>query len=947
VALCPNEVVFRARASQSITDDPFITFTWDSADIGGYADVWEGMVVYLSATTDIRAAKYRGRVRLAPSSSVFYIDLNATILNDNDYIIVVRDCDLFARIRTDTLVDGSIAYTALPPMTKGLPNTVVLYDADNDGSVTYTTVQAGIPVDPDAATVDTWAWAVSGNGASSIDDDTAQNPTLTFEAGYHYLVRVAYADDSGTPNYQLMHVYAVTRTFDAPVVQPVIAGSVTGNMEDGWTADLTAYADVSALIDRTHAVVFHVEHFGDGSSTPIFDNVLMNGRIRSDSIQTQGSAEAGVLQQVTFTVEGITAYLRRLRIPNDIVRSVASPSAWGEGIEWNPYRMAVYAMWVYSTLTNIGSFGVEEGEFTDYQIGGEPRGIDGGSALEVLKSLLDPIRAASNYAPSGELFLARGVDYRADRSGVPLIAVFGLKDMTEYNVERDSSRTYAQVIAYGGVYNSTADTWVLYTASAPSIVYGDGGDTLEITREILTADSTPEGAAQELGERASNHYAHENPKPLLSETLFDSYAGVMIPTNYQRWASVLPASSNTLGVPYTATDYWLLQSVTLTLNTDGTIDVAVDKPAETSFDDAQIIADQLPNALEGMNPVLPVLPNDPAFPTDALELYPTDTPDLEDLQPINPDSAAQAYTPFPPDVAAEMAARQGTANCKTLAVNFRWASNVTSSWTTVLNDPYLMTIEGFARVSNNGWIHTVNFAGGLEGFILDAAFGAWAAGVGITPTNGGVPPTFTAAIRSLLAADNIASTTFTSVNIVFDFTKGTYTAVTPAALIFFNSGQIATISSSVITTGTNKTLSWTGSAAGVTQVAVQLVMSYDGAGPHVYSGDGVLKSITMTGVGTNPFTGATGSTIETDGLYQWQRDDDGNEINVSLLPGGLYLDNVKYTPVPTAPFPPFSKNHRYADLPYTGTNNPLQARMVLDNTNAQNVYLNITMCRRT
>lgn len=948
VALCDNAVVFRAQASQSITDTPFITFTWDNADVGAFGDVWEGMVCFISATTSIRGAKYRGRVRLAPTSDTFYIDLNATILNDGDYIIVVRDCDVFARIRTDTLVDGSITYHPLPPMTKGLPNTVVLYDADNDGQVTYTTVQEGIAVDADATTVDTWAWSISGDGTSSIDDDTLQNPTLTFEAGYHYLVRVVYEDDAGEENYQLMHVYAITRTFSAPVVRPIVAGSVRGTIEDGWTADLTAYADVSTLIDRTHAVVFHIEHFGDDSSTPIFDNVLMNGRIRSDSIQTQGNAEAGQLQQVTFKVEGITAYLRRLRIPNDIVRDVASPNEWGEIKNPTPYRMAVYAMWVYSTLTNIGSFGVEDGEFTDWEIGGEPRGIDGGYALEVLASLLDPIKAGVNYAPSGELFLAINTDYRVDRSGVPVIAVLGLQDLIEYNVDRDSSRTYAQVIAYGGVFNSAANTFVLYTSSAPSIVYGDGGDTLEITREILQADSTPTEAAEELGGRASNHYAHENPHPLLSGALFDSYAGVMIPTNYQRYAAVLPASSNTLGIAYTATDYWQLQGVTLTLNTDGTISTGVDMPAETSFDDAQIIADQLPNNLENMNPVLPVLSNDWMFPTDPLENYPTDTPALDDLQPVDPFSGMVAYSPFPPDVAAEAALNQGTANCKTLAVNYRWTSNVTSSWTTNLGDPYWMTLDGYAQISNDAWSQTFNMTEGLNGWTFEqddngADIGSFSAGVGIVAADNEIGGTFARSVSIILAQ---AIPNLTGVSTTFDITKGAFSNPAQPAWVFVIDGVLNTAYlPGAVTDGTNVVLGATFSQAVATNMRIGIASNFQVT--PIFTGAVTLKSVTLSGTGTNPFTGDPGGITYGDAFYQWQLNDEDEEINVALLPGGLYIDNVKYTPVPTAPFPPFNPSHRYAQLPFTGTGNQLNARMVLDNANAQSVYENITMCRPT
>lgn len=698
VALNPPEVVFMAQAAESLTTNSFITFLWDNATIGAYTDVWEGTIVYLSHTTNIRDNYWRGRVRLAPSATEFYIGLCPSELLEDDYLICVRDTDLFARVRNDTLVDGSITYRPLAPQTNGLPSCIVLYDSDNDGQVSYTSVQTGIVVDAAASSMASWAWDVSGSGSSSFNSAALQNPTITFQAGYHYLLRVIYADDQGTSNYQVVHVYAITRTFSAPVISAVVAGGWDGDLDDGWASTLTAYADVSTLIDRTHCVLFHVQHFGDNSSTPIYDNILMCGRIRSDSITTEGSVEAGVVSQVTFTVEGITAYLRRLRIPNDIIRATGSPDEWGEITEPNPYRMAVYEFWVYTTLTNLGSFGVESGSFAAWQIGGEPRGIDGGYALDVLTSILSPIKAFPNWAPSGELFLAITTSYRQDRSVVVTVAVLTLADMLDYNVERDSSRTTAQVIAFGGSFNTGSNTFVLYSAQSPSIVYGDGGETRELTREILTTDASITDTAAELSDRASDEYAYNNPKPTLKITVYDSWCSVFIPTNYLRWAAVIPASSNTLGIAYSASDYWQLQSVSNTINDDGTVDTSVDMPAETTFSDAQVIASLLPINLSNMNPVWPVLPNDPAYPTDPLEAYPTDSPGLDDLQAIDNTSAGQAYTPFSPDIAAQMTAKQGKPRCKTLQVNFINSTNTESGWTTVLSADYLISLSGYAKI---------------------------------------------------------------------------------------------------------------------------------------------------------------------------------------------------------------------------------------------------------
>jgi hypothetical protein len=143
--------------------------------------------------------------------------------------------------------------------------------------------------------------------------------------------------------------------------------------------------------------------------------------------------------------------------------------------------------------------------------------------------------------------------------------------------------------------------------------------------------------------------------------------------------------------------------MSLTINANGSIDVSGQWPAETTFDDAQAQATLLPINLEGMNPVLPVLANEPAFPTDPAENYPTDFPTADERQPIDPFSGMMAYTPFPPDVAAAAAARQAPPGCKVMSppVNFKVSGNVTSSFTTVLGDPYLITLSGSAKISGS------------------------------------------------------------------------------------------------------------------------------------------------------------------------------------------------------------------------------------------------------
>lgn len=925
VCLNPNAIVFQAQAAQSITDNPFLQFTWDNATIGAYTDVLEGMVCFISSTTDLRLAKYRGRVRLAPDATTFYIDENATVLNDNDYITVIRDVDWVTRVRRGDLVDGSLAYHNLPPMISGLPSVLHLYDAANAGVMTYAFTQTGIPV-ADGATISSWLWTISGSGATSftVGSSASQSPTIQFEVGYHYLVRCRVTDSNGIVHYQFVQVFVVDYTFSTLVYRALAPSTVDQDADNGFTGSITAYAQVDTLLDRTFASVWHVQHFGDNSSAPIVSNTLMFGRIRSDSIQTEGSTEAGQLQAVTFAVEGITAYMQRLRIPNDIIRAKASPAAWGEIKNPNPYRMAVYAMWVYTTVTRVCSFSAED--FSGWGIGNDPLSIEGGYALDVLKSILyDRIKAAPNFAPQGAIYLAQLVSYLADRSAVVTVLDFTLADMRSYTIERDSSKTCAQVIAYGGSYNSAAQTFDLYQAQSPSIVYGDAPEPLEVSRELLLTDSSIADASLELGSRAGNHYAFNNPKPMLRVIFYDSQAW-LIATNFQRYTFTIPAGSNTLGIAYTLEEQWQCQSVSIGIGTDGSLEVTGEFVAETEFSDAQALAGLLPINLSGLNPVLPVLPNDPAFPTDPLELYPTDTPTDDELQPINAAGAAAGYTPFPPNVAADMAAAQGTTKCQSIPVYFRNPSNTPGTKLTTLSAAYNLSLNGSAKIADNSWTYYMPVAGLYPDFTFPPFSGAQTTVV----AGEMVGATSTDTLATFLNAEIIITGDLTSITIYYEFEAPDAGA---QAMRLFIDGVLSA-DKTIPTTPGSDNVTWIGSETGTN--TYNILGGIQGSG----GGHGIrVTMVVFRGINTNPFTSEPGADLFGDAFYQFPADD---SIPAELYPAdeGLRVDNGAVA-VP----PPYNPDHAYT-VPFTGTGNLINLRMeYADYTDVQNVILYAKLCK--
>lgn len=933
-AFNPGEIVFQCEANEDITDTPFKAFQWTNTLEGAYTDVWQGLVVFISSTSDyLKDYKYRGRVRLAPSATEFRIDLNATTLATGDIITVIRDADLNAVVREADLADGSITYHNLPPMTTGLPSVLVGYDADNDGIIDWTPAQTGIAT-ASGASISSYAWAVSGVGSSSISNPAVQNPDFTFEAGFHYLVRLTTTDSNGVSNFILMQVYAITRTFSAPVIVYAVAGNISQDLDNGYTGSITAYTGVANLPYRTHAVIFAVEHFGDDDSTPINTNVLMHGRLRSESITTEGSAEAGRLMQVTYPIEGITSYMQRLKVPNDIVRQSASPNEWGEITHPTPYRMAVYFLSVYSTLLNLVSFSAGDNLFDAWRVGGEPVSIDGGYALDTLNSLLDRIKASANYAPDGEIRCEILASYTVDRSGLITVMDFLPLDTRSYALDIDTSRNTAQVVGFGGVWNTVNNTFILYTAQSPSIPYGDAPEVREINRELLQYDSTVDEAKEELAARTGNDYAANNPKWLLNPVMRGAHRW-MVATGYLRYTWQIAASENTRGVAITTATKWQCQSVNVTINTDGTYDVNPQFVQETEFTDAQSIASLLPQNLEGMNPVLPILSDDPAFPDNPAWAYPTDNPTLDELQPIGSFSGWQGFSPLNPEQAAQAAQKQGSTKCKVAQVNMRNPGTTLSTFVTTLSAAYTLQLSGDGEISGDIWTHHINLVTSNGGLVVNTTLpafpnpgiGAWSAGVGwIQTTVGGQ---IGVGISLMLPAPaNLLSARIALANVV-----------NPGAGA---NGFIQNYNSGVnIDTGTNVPLS-TGETfraqAFSGALADQIAMLYQIAA----LGTMTVQSLTLTGTGTNPY-GGTGVRTRADAYYFYPADSTDEQTAQVFAPtAGLLVDGAK-----PATIPPYSPNHAYT-VPYVGTGNPLQLNYALaDYTSVQNRLITVQACRNS
>jgi hypothetical protein len=380
---------------------------------------------------------------------------------------------------------------------------------------------------------------------------------------------------------------------------------------------------------------------------------------------------------------------------------------------------------------------------------------------------------------------------------------------------------------------------------------------------------------------------------------------------------------------WTATDYWQLQSISLTINPDGTLQPSGEWPAETTFDDAQIEASLLPDNISDSNPVFPSLPNDFGFPTDPLEGYPTDTPALDELSPLDPFSGLGAYAPVPPNVAADAAAKTGKPQGMTVQVNFRSSTNASSSpRVSALGAPYRLRISGTSLYSSDEWQYVFNFLAEDGGFVRNPdpttgnnQYGTWSA-AGWGTDDAFASSNYRRGIDIVLTG--IASTTFTYFQAKFEYNGIPFVPPgSPAFVAQIGSNILWVINDTAMPSGPNLYQAWTGSLTD-TSLRISLNASVNDTSA-VYGGAARLKELVVRGTGTNPFDGSVPAVRETDAFYVYDPNDPDALPSLLGSDEGLFLDNTRYSPVPD-----YDKSHVYDNLPFTGTNNPLLARMVFN-----------------
>lgn len=935
--LCPNTVVWQTQpAAQVDGTTPYASFAWDGTDQGDRTNVYAGMTVLISTSSSYATTTiYRGRVRTAPDATTFYINENSTNLETTYYVTVLNDYDVHERLERRTVAgveykDWDLTFQTLPPLITGLQSAYV----DFSGAATVTwSFAPTVTATAAGASISTYLWDVD-DGTITVGSTSTQNITVQFpgaSVNEHRWVRLTVTDDNGVSQYFVFEVYTVDRHETSPTNIKLSTDqlSITATLDEGFNATVRAWDGFSSVLNRTRCVVATVDDYG-GDADPIVSNVAFVGRLRQDSSPTRGDAVYGVLQEASFTIEGLGTQAGHTNGPGLYLVTSAAAAAWGEITTMTVKRALVYLLAWHSTILNLTSLSFpadsDNYQWPEYV-------IQEASLLEWVTSVADDINAYWTFAASGESTIQRHASY-AGTAGLDTIFNFvvddgsGNADALSITPELDYIETYAQAIAGAATYNTTNGTSAAYQGRAPAQSFGPGWESGVLNQQIMQHDLSDTDARTEVANRVAAHLAYVNPKARLNVTLMDGFWW-LVPTVHQLYTFTIAASQTTRGRAYTTADKWLCVEVGYSHNAEaGTYDVSATFEIVTTGGAAGVLVTPIIDVNDLALPVLPPIGAGADF--DPLVNYPVNDPDYT-LPGFGSGYTTPGFT-----------GNEVPVGCDQFSVSMRSGASHSTVNLSVFGSPYLVQAEGEAVVieTSGQWYALFDFTQTACGFSASNG-GTYSAGSGFSAGPFTTPDPDE---RRLTATLNFTPDgPVTKMNLtVSDYTGGTWTGATSLWAIAFedNFGSPLATRAQAVTNDAHVYALTGASLLSGSALTFDARSARDGT-----NGNVTVSKLELWGTGTAPVefqTNATqfvesGSSIYGDAFYYNYQDG-----GVPTLYGGNH--GLRVGGSPPSNIPPYSSSHLYV-FTTTGTGNTLgfdfEDGDLSDNSNN---ILQITVC---
>lgn len=609
VSACPNTVVYTANVNQITFGTSFASFTYDTGS-GTLANVRVGMTIMVSHTSSIYDAFWVGRIRLAPSSTVFYINETSAPVADNDYVFVLDDYriwDKLARFVSPTLyLDYDLAFRQLLPRIYNLQSAYVVMTDGADGEFDFA---PSVAASTSGATISTYLWAV-GDGTITAGSSSTKDITATFPPGFRWIHFTA--TDSGS-RATTRHIPIFVHDPDnMPVPLEIGDFDWTASIEEGFSASVPAFDGIDTILDNTFVVAWIDAERYNGTLETIVSNIVMLGRLRTE-ISTTAFDDVGQQDASTrFDIEGPLQTLGRLEVNPVEMLSQTSPDAWCEIKDCTPWREAFLVLSEFSTFHELHSIDFDSTDTTFADLGVT---VPLGSLLNAVNSILFSINAQLQMNGSGECEGVRDANLipTASRSSLITVAGWTTADIMSIDYQHDQVNIVGRSLASGGAYNTTSKKLTVVNSIAPGIAqdYPEGSTSLD--RQVLTANQNKAQAAAELNIRNGHWFARAQDFDTMTVDHMDGYWW-LTPAQNQWYTFTLDGTETARGTIFTSSTRWFLSGVTGHYSLqDATFDIQCVYKRETSGTAGQTIV-YPPQPITPITvPDFPPLPPFPAF----------------------------------------------------------------------------------------------------------------------------------------------------------------------------------------------------------------------------------------------------------------------------------------------------------------------------------------------
>jgi hypothetical protein len=692
VIVCPSTVIFAARVNGTPAADVFTQIIYDTVTTGAYTDINIGQVVLVSHTNDIRAAFFRGRVRLAPTSSVLYINQTSDAIVDNDYVFICDSYDI-----TEVLEHDGKPFHQIPPMIKSADEDHPLQAAyavlTDEATATFDLSVVMQVLTKDAAE-GTYQWFIP-DATYTVGTDTDPTITIEVDTPYNGWARLEYEDTEGTPNW-----YAFTLTAGDPnnpahdffrlCHEPVDYSAD----ENGYTASVSYWDGVDDLLDQTRVAIVVDERYNDGDAE--FSTIRFVGYFSDDTGDVRGDEKFGQLKNATINLAGFSQLAGEINFDAIAITHDTTPTAWNEINVPTPARAAAHVITGFSTLGNLAPF--DWGVIDDTYSAGNMDTEDS-SVMDAAQKLGQKINASFMQDGGGQFVFQRNANFQtaSERDALDFVTPepITLGEGLSFTLKHTHRRNVSAVNVSYTMYKASTGEQITIAARAPANGSGPGPMKSDIPPQILAPQDDLEDALEEARQRAGHWLEYLNPVDTLTVNIDDGY-GFISPALHQWYTFDIPAADLPRGVAIATTDRWLCISISPRLNSRGGRDIQAVFRRESTGGKANIRASVTPAVTDTS---LEVMPSYPSYggewvPAPSIN-YDTVDPDVQ--QPFDADDMSQTL-PLP--------AEQGAGNSMPPpgwykmrpAVNFKNPSNVETDWLTTLGAPYLLKFRGFAGI---------------------------------------------------------------------------------------------------------------------------------------------------------------------------------------------------------------------------------------------------------